>query len=133
MPPFKRFMQYDGAGWAMLTAAIGTAWSPALGAPTRITRSREFDESRSSPRLASASPFPRRYPPPNLAIAIYRFRYARQAYFSDVSQTSSPRRLPVMPQVMPQGGDSKRPHWRRFFAIAFEVRRCIPRHPLASP
>jgi len=37
-------MQYDGAGWAMLTAAIGTAWSPALGAPMRITRSREFDE-----------------------------------------------------------------------------------------
>jgi hypothetical protein len=34
----------DKAGWAMLTAAIGTAWSPALGTPTRITRSREFDE-----------------------------------------------------------------------------------------
>ena len=44
MPSFKGFMQYDKAGWAMLTAAIGTAWSPALGAPTRITHSREVDE-----------------------------------------------------------------------------------------
>ena len=56
MPSFKGFMQYDKAGWAMLTAAIGTAWSPALGAPTRITRSREFDEVA---LLSFAWPVPR--------------------------------------------------------------------------
>ena len=32
------------SGLGDVDAAIGTAWSPALGAPIRITRSREFDE-----------------------------------------------------------------------------------------
>jgi hypothetical protein len=33
---------------------------------------------------------------------------------------------------MPQGGDSKRPHSLSFFAIAFQVRCCIPRRPLSE-
>jgi len=123
------------------TERAGRCWRPPSGrrGALRLGRPRESPAQGSltsrAPllRLASASPFRDGIRPSNLAIAIYRFRYACQAYFSDVSQTSSPRRLPVTPQAMPQGGNSKRPHWRRFFAIAFEVRRCIPRHPLASP
>ena len=127
----QRF-QYDKAGWAMLTAAIGTAWSPALGAPTRITRSREFDEVALLSFARPVPPLLRDGIPPNLAIAIDRFRYVRQANFSDLSQSSSPRRLPVTPQAIPQGGDSKRRHSLSFFAIAFEVRCCIPRRPLSE-
>ena len=56
MPPFEGFIRYDEAGRAMLTAAIGTAWSLALGTPTRITRSREFDEVA---LLSFAWPVPR--------------------------------------------------------------------------
>ena len=56
MPSFQGFIQYDKAGWAMLTAAIATAWSPALGAPTRIICSRGLDEVA---LLSFAWPVPR--------------------------------------------------------------------------
>ena len=122
------------------TERAGRCWRPPSGrrGALRLGRPRESPAQGSltsrAPllRLACASPFPRRYPPPSLAIAIDRFRYARQADFSDVSQSSSSRRLRVTPQAMPQGGDSKRPHSLRFFAIAFEVRRRIPRRPLSE-
>jgi len=109
------------SGLGDVDAAIGTAWSPALGAPIRITRSREFDEVALLSFARPVPPLLRDGIPPNLAIAIC---------VSD--QTSSPRRLRVTPQAMPQGGDSKRPHSLRFFAIAFEVRRRIPRRPLSE-
>jgi len=44
------------SGLGDVDAAIGTAWSPALGAPIRITRSREFDEVA---LLSFAWPVPR--------------------------------------------------------------------------
>jgi hypothetical protein len=49
MASFKVFIQYDKAGWAMLTAAMGTAWSLRLGRPRESPAQGSLTRSRSSP------------------------------------------------------------------------------------